>query len=209
VRSGTVLALGIVLALGGCCSARIRGVVRDQATGQPIAGATVRAGEVTTNADGSGFYDLADLECEDFWRVMVVAPGYHLMSASVVPEPGEDPELLIRDFPLVPETPSTGAPTTVPATSPRPTEEDAEERSPPEIDYRPRHAIAPPIQRLPLDDDEVAAPPSRVPAAPGSSRHAAVLPGDADDNRLYIKLTEEQSQALLQHMQTHGSESMS
>lgn len=151
-----VLVIGLVSLLGGCCGARLRGVVRDQATGAPITGAVVESGEVRATTDNLGFYDLRDLDCEDVWRVVVQAPGYHVLSTSVLVGQGEDPERLTRDFPLVaierPDpSPSSDAPTIQ--------------------DYTPRHASS-----------------------------------GADDGRLYIKLTEQQSRTLLKHMESHGSE---
>lgn len=158
-----VLVLGVLVsaaALSGCCSARVRGVVRDQATGAPITGATVQSGEAQATTDNLGFYDLQDLDCDDVWRVVVQAPGFHVLSTSVIMGAGEDAERVMRDFPLVAIA--------------RPDVESPQSESPPIQDYTPRHA--------------------------------SLAPSDAD-RRLYIKLTEQQTQTLLRHMERHGSES--
>lgn len=156
--------LAAALAVGGCCDARLRGVVSDETTGAPIAGALVQSGAVEVRTDELGFFDLDGLTCDDCWRVAVSAPGYNLLSTSVVPGPGEDPARLVRDLSLVPLAPPEV----------RPDRAREAEGPPPVEDYRPRHA--------------------------------SVLPSDGPDRRLYIKLTEDQTQVLMRHMQTHGSE---
>lgn len=124
-----IIVLGLVSLLGGCCGARLRGVVRDETTGAPITGAVVESGEVRATTDNLGFYDLTDLDCDDVWRVVVQAPGYHLLSTTVIVAEGEDPERLTRDFPLVAVTRPEPSPSS-----------DA----PPIQDYTPRHASAAP-----------------------------------------------------------------
>ncbi|MBX3469528.1 MAG: carboxypeptidase regulatory-like domain-containing protein [Planctomycetes bacterium] len=152
------LAVGWALALGGCCGARMRGVVSDEATGAPVAGAEVRCGDARARTDELGFYDLDGLSCEDCWRVSVSAPGYHLLSTSVVPAPDEDPSRLVRDLSLVPLARPAVQPERGPTAPPR-----AE-------DYLPRHASV------------------------------------GDEKRLYIKLTEEQTRLVLDHLQSHGGD---
>ena len=128
------LVIGLLLSaatLEGCCTARIRGVVRDQATGAPITGATVQSGEVQATTDNFGFYDLRDLECDDVWRVVVQAPGFHVLSTSVLMAEGEDAGRVMRDFPLV----------AVVRQEP-PSQSDA----PPIQDYTPRHASLAPSE---------------------------------------------------------------
>lgn len=150
--------------VGGCCDARLRGVVSDETTGAPIAGALVQSGAVETRTDELGFYDLQGLSCDDCWRVAVSAPGYNLLSTSLVPHPEEDPARLVRDLALVPL-----------ARPASPAERAREQEGPPPVeDYRPRHA--------------------------------SLVPGEGPDRRLYIKLTEDQTQALIRHMHKHGSE---
>ncbi len=157
-------ALSSAFALGGCCSARLRGVVSDETTGAPIPGALVQSGKVEARTDDLGFYDLDGLGCDDCWRVAVSAPGYNLLSTSVVPRPGEDPGRLVRDLALVP----LAHPETAP-------ERAREVEGPPAVeDYRPRHA--------------------------------SIVPGAGPDRRLYIKLTEDQTRALMRHVQAHGSD---
>ncbi len=165
-RSRVAAALGAVAtaaALGGCCDARLRGVVSDETTGAPIAGALVQSGAVEARTDDLGFFDLEGLDCDDCWRVAVSAPGYNLLSTSVVPRSGEDPQRLVRDLALVPLAPAA-----------RPERVRDVDGPPPVEDYRPRHA--------------------------------SIVPGDGPDRRLYIKLTEDQTQVLMRHMQAHGSE---
>ncbi|MCO5170230.1 MAG: carboxypeptidase-like regulatory domain-containing protein [Planctomycetes bacterium] len=157
-RLTTLGVAGLALALAGCCGARLRGVVSDEATGAPVSGAVVQCGDATAQADELGFYDLEGLSCEDCWRVSVSAPGYHLLSTSVVPAPGEDPTRLVRDLALVPLSRPSAQPERGPDERPR-----AE-------DYLPRHASV------------------------------------GDDKRLYIKLTEEQTRVLLEHMKAHGGD---
>lgn len=172
VRVGVMAGVTTAL-LGGCCDARLRGVVSDDTTGAPLAGAVVRSGAVEARADELGFFDLDGLACDDCWRVTVSAQGYNLLSTSVVPALGEDPRRLVRDLALVP----LGAPARQ--------ERAPEVEAPPLEDYRPRHArVVPGV-------------------APG------VVPGEAPDQRLYIKLTEDQAQVLMQHVRAHGSEQFS
>src|SRR5690606_16115711 len=70
----------LALALGGCCDARLRGVVSDETTGAPIPNALVQSGAVEARSDELGFFDLQGLSCDDVWRVAVSAPGYNLLS---------------------------------------------------------------------------------------------------------------------------------
>lgn len=168
----------LALALGGCCDARLRGVVSDETTGAPIAGALVQSGAVEACTDELGFFDLQGLSCDDVWRVSVSAPGYNLLSTSVVPRPGEDPQRLVRDLALVPLA-RTERERGREAESPRPVE-----------DYRPRHASAAPAER---PDGEVA-------------RGVVAFPSAGKDGRFYIELGEDRTQALMRHLQTHGSE---
>jgi len=69
--------------------ARIQLKLRNKSTGEPISGATVRAGEVgrTTGADGSAMLEVAPGESV---RLQAVAGGYQTRSASgTAPPPGE------------------------------------------------------------------------------------------------------------------------
>jgi hypothetical protein len=162
------LCVGLLLAaapLGGCHTGRLRGVIHDDTTGAPIAGAVVASGPLSSTSDEEGFYDLDGLERDETWRIVVSAPGYNLLSTSVVPAPQEDPARVIRDLPLMPLA--------RPAAQPAP-----RSREPRPEDYLPRHASATP--------------------APGEP-----------DRRLYIKLTEEQSETVLRFVEAHGSEPFS
>lgn len=164
--------LAAAMPLAGCCTGRVRGVIHDDTTGTPIQGAVIASGRLSATSDVNGFYDLDGLPCEDSWRVVVSAPGYDLLSTSVVPAPQEAPDRVIRDLPLVPVA--------RPAAQPAPRSTDA----PRAEDYLPRHA-------------------STLPAASGE------VESPGTDGRLYIKLTEEQSQTVLRYVEAHGSEPFS
>lgn len=125
------LCVGLLL-LNGCCAGRIRGVIHDDTTGAPIPGAVVASGRLSATSDANGCYDLDGLDCDEAWRVVVSAPGYNLLSTSVVPAPQEDPSRVVRDLPLVPLA--------RPAAQPAPRSSDA----PRAEDYLPRHASASP-----------------------------------------------------------------
>lgn len=82
---GRVLGVVAALALAGCGGVQVRGVVRDEATGQPLPGAAVRVGSETTTSDLRGFYEvevdphrgrpqLVTAHKAGYWRCSLLAP---------------------------------------------------------------------------------------------------------------------------------------
>jgi hypothetical protein len=68
--------LGLLL-LAGCSDVPVRGFVRDDTTGAPLPGATVRVGDEETKSDSNGFYSIDVDDDEDAaQRMYVTHEGY-------------------------------------------------------------------------------------------------------------------------------------
>jgi len=65
------------------CSCAIHGIVRDKATGNPIAGAGITVGEKNATTGATGEYDLGDVHLTQLTGLLVNAPGYFLYNESV------------------------------------------------------------------------------------------------------------------------------
>jgi uncharacterized membrane protein len=92
------LAALVVVALAGCGSIDVRGFVRDEDTGEPLPGATVRVGDEETQTDQGGFYELSVDDDDDTRRMYVSKSGYEARSESL--EFDDDDEEFHKDFRL-------------------------------------------------------------------------------------------------------------
>jgi hypothetical protein len=96
-RSGAAALLSVVLA--GCGGTEIKGIVRDEESGQPLPGAIVRIGDETTRTGAGGFYELdVDVEDHEPAQVMVGAAGYEPNSMIVTFD--EDQDTVYSDIDL-------------------------------------------------------------------------------------------------------------
>lgn len=66
----------------GCSNVEVQGIVRDQATGDPLPGATVRVGEDMTETDYRGFYEI-EVDEDKAREIMVDKTGYESYSQPV------------------------------------------------------------------------------------------------------------------------------
>ncbi|MCW8140588.1 MAG: carboxypeptidase regulatory-like domain-containing protein [Planctomycetota bacterium] len=64
----------LVLAAAGCGGTEVQGIVRDERTGEPLPGATVRIGDDETSTDYRGFYELRVRD--DRQQLQVEKEGY-------------------------------------------------------------------------------------------------------------------------------------
>lgn len=76
-------ALGTIVLLAGCGTVDVRGFVRDEETGEPLPGATVRVGDDEAQTDAGGFYEIEVDEDEDEQRMYVSKQGYTATSSSL------------------------------------------------------------------------------------------------------------------------------
>lgn len=74
--------LALVFA-AGCAEVEMRGIVRDEATGEPLPGATVRVGDRSTTTDLTGYYDLEVDESDEPQQIFVDKSGYSPFSEQV------------------------------------------------------------------------------------------------------------------------------
>jgi hypothetical protein len=88
-----------LVALAGCGSVDVRGFVRDEDTGEPLPGATVRIGDDETQTDQGGFYEISiDDDDDDTPRMYVSKSGYEARSESI--EFDDDDEEFHKDLRL-------------------------------------------------------------------------------------------------------------
>lgn len=82
-RSSLMAAL-LSVALAGCGGTEIKGIIRDEESGQALPGAVVRVADETTRTGEGGFYELdVDLDDDEPAQVTVNAPGYEPRSMMV------------------------------------------------------------------------------------------------------------------------------
>ncbi|MCO5171135.1 MAG: carboxypeptidase-like regulatory domain-containing protein [Planctomycetes bacterium] len=72
-----------VLFFAGCGGMDVRGIVRDESTGEPLPGATVRIGERSTTTDLTGYYNLEVDGRDDPQQIHVQKAGYEAFSEQV------------------------------------------------------------------------------------------------------------------------------
>ncbi len=89
----------LVLAAAGCGGVDVQGIVRDERTGEPLPGATVRIGEEEATTDYRGFYELS-VDPEEARQLSVDKAGYREFSEDVT---FEDVEEVIQDIDLAPQ----------------------------------------------------------------------------------------------------------
>jgi hypothetical protein len=85
----------------------VQGVVRDAATGQPVPGTTLYAGEQMIEADASGFYRIAEIPGEA--RIEVKAPGYRRASFSPADGSAPHPSSGVETGPCAQDPPTPGS----------------------------------------------------------------------------------------------------
>lgn len=96
-RLSAAALLSVVLA--GCGGTEVRGVVRDQDSGQPLQGAVVQVDDQSTRTDPGGFYKLEiDIEDDEPAQFMVNAPGYE--QKSILANFDEDQDTVYSDIEL-------------------------------------------------------------------------------------------------------------
>ena len=91
--------LAVVGTIAGCGGMEVSGVVRDQATGEPLPGATVRIGEEVTHTDLGGSYQLeVDADDDEPVRVHADKAGYRAKSDLMMID--DDADRMFRDVEL-------------------------------------------------------------------------------------------------------------
>lgn len=92
-------ALGTIVLMAGCGNIDVRGFVRDDETGEPLPGATVRVGDDESQTDAGGFYEIeVDDDDEDQRKMYVSKQGYEASSASL--EVDDDDNEIHKDLRL-------------------------------------------------------------------------------------------------------------
>lgn len=89
----------LVLAAAGCGSVDVQGIVRDERTGEPLPGATVRIGDEEATTDYRGFYELS-VDPGDARELSVEKPGYRSFNEDVSFEGVDE---VIQDIDLAPQ----------------------------------------------------------------------------------------------------------
>lgn len=83
----------------GCSQIDVKGIVREEGTGEPLPGASIRVGEHTTTTDLTGFYELeVDEEDGEPQQVHVTKSGYEAYSEQVSFD--EDADEVFQDIEL-------------------------------------------------------------------------------------------------------------
>jgi hypothetical protein len=96
-RTSAAALLSVVLA--GCGGTEIKGIVRDEESGEPLPGAIVRVGDETTRTGVGGFYDLeVDVDDDEPAQMSIGAPGY--APKSMIMSIDEDQETVYSDIGL-------------------------------------------------------------------------------------------------------------
>lgn len=67
----------------GCGGMDVRGIVRDEGTGEPLPGATVRIGDRSTTTDLTGYYNIEVDGGDDPQQIHVQKAGYEAFSEQV------------------------------------------------------------------------------------------------------------------------------
>jgi len=83
----------------GCSQIDVKGIVREEGTGEPLPGAAIRVGEHTTTTDLTGYYELeVDEEDGEPQQVHVTKAGYEAFSEQVAFD--EDADEIFQDIEL-------------------------------------------------------------------------------------------------------------
>ena len=92
----------VALALAaGCAEVEMRGIVRDQATGEPLPGATIRVGDRETTTDLTGQYDFDVDESGKPKQIIVHKAGYQPYVEDITIDEDRADEV-VQDFDLQP-----------------------------------------------------------------------------------------------------------
>lgn len=96
-RSSAAALLSVVLA--GCGGTEVKGIIRDEDSGEPLPGAIVRMGDESTRTGPGGFYELeVDVDDDEPAQVMVGAPGYEPKAMLVTID--DDNDIVYSDIEL-------------------------------------------------------------------------------------------------------------
>jgi uncharacterized membrane protein len=91
--------LALALGVAGCSAIDVKGIVRDDKTGEPLPGAAVQIGDETTRTDLTGYYELEVSENDgDPQAVHVTKAGYSGFSEQVAFD--EDADEVFQDIEL-------------------------------------------------------------------------------------------------------------
>ena len=83
--------LALALSVAGCSAIDVKGIVRDERTGEPLPGAAVQIGDESTTTDLTGYYELEVSENDgDPQSVNVSKAGYSGFSEQVSFDEGAD-----------------------------------------------------------------------------------------------------------------------
>lgn len=92
-------AAALALGVAGCSAIDVKGIVRDERTGEPLPGAAVQIGDETTTTDLTGYYELEVSENDgDPQSVNVSKAGYAGFSEQVSFD--EDADQVFQDIEL-------------------------------------------------------------------------------------------------------------
>lgn len=89
----------LVLAMAGCSGVDVQGIVRDERTGEPLPGATVKIGDEETATDYRGFFEL-EVDEDEASKMHVNKSGYETYTESVSFD--DDMDEVIQDVELAP-----------------------------------------------------------------------------------------------------------
>jgi hypothetical protein len=90
----------LVLAMAGCSGVDVQGIVRDERTGEPLPGATVKIGDEETATDYRGFFEL-EVDEDEASKMHVNKSGYETYTESVSFD--DDMDEVIQDVELAPQ----------------------------------------------------------------------------------------------------------
>ncbi len=92
-----------VLFAAGCAEIEMRGIVREEGSGEPLPGATVRVGDRSTTTDLTGYYNLEVDESDDPKQIFVDKAGYEPFTEQVTLD-DDDVEEVFQDIELKKES---------------------------------------------------------------------------------------------------------
>lgn len=88
-----LIAVLALAASAGCADIEMRGIVRDEGTGEPLPGATVRVGDSSTTTDRTGYYSLEVDESDEPKQIFVDKAGYEPFTEQVTLDDVESDEV--------------------------------------------------------------------------------------------------------------------
>lgn len=94
-----LIGLAALVFAAGCSQIDVKGIVREEGTGEPLPGAAIRVGEHSTTTDLTGYYELeVDEEDGEPQQVHVTKAGYEAYSEQVSFD--EDADEVFQDIEL-------------------------------------------------------------------------------------------------------------